>query len=126
LGNLLNAWVHPPDHTSVGASTAVFAALGLMAAHAWRRQRSIRSSWRERWTPLVGGVLLLGLLGTGGGRTDVAAHVFGFLCAIPLGVLCTKLAGDATFTRRVQILLGLTTLAIVVFAWALALVRYRT
>jgi len=59
LGNLLNAWVHPPQHTSLGASSAVFAALGLLAAYAWWQRRTRRTSLLERWAPLVGGVLLL-------------------------------------------------------------------
>ena len=36
--NLLNAWLQPEVHSSVGASTAVFATLGLLAAYAWRRR----------------------------------------------------------------------------------------
>ena len=36
--NLLNAFVQPASHLSVGASTAVFATLGLLSAYAWRRR----------------------------------------------------------------------------------------
>ncbi len=121
LGNLFNAWVRPPEHTSVGASTAVFAALGLLAANAWRQGRTLRTSRLERWAPIVGGVLLLSFLGTGGGRTDVAAHVFGFLCAIPFGALCGKLGVGAVSRPRAQFLFGLAALTILAFAWALAL-----
>jgi len=121
LGNFLNAWVHPPDHTSVGSSTAIFAALGLLAAYAWWQRRTRRTSRLERWAPLVGGVLLLSFLGTGGGRTDVAAHVLGFLCAVPFGVLCGKLGDSVVSTPRAQFLLGLTALAVLVIAWAFAL-----
>ena len=126
LGNFLNAWVQPPDHTSVGASTAVFAALGLLAAHAWWQRRTLRTSRLERWAPLVGGVLLLSFLGTGGGRTDVAAHVFGFLCAVPIGALCVKLGDGAVSTPRVQFLLGLIALTILAVAWAFALMPHAS
>ncbi len=36
-GNALNAFAEPAQYTSIGASTSVFAALGLLAAFAWRR-----------------------------------------------------------------------------------------
>lgn len=121
LGNFANAWVHPPDHTSVGSSTAIFAALGILAAHAWWQQRTRQTSRLERWAPLVGGVLLLSFLGTGGGRTDVAAHVLGFLCAVPFGVLCVRLGDGVVSTPRAQFLFGLAALAVLGIAWAFAL-----
>src|SRR5690606_29475617 len=76
--NLLEGYLGPVLHRSVGASTAVFAALGLIAAHAWRERYPLRARWAVRWAPLVGGVLLLGWLGTEGEHTDVIAHVLGF------------------------------------------------
>lgn len=123
LGNFVNAWVRPAEHTSVGSSTAVFAALGLLAAHAWQQRQSRKDSRLHRWAPIVGGVLLLSLLGTGGGRTDVGAHVFGFLCGIPFGALCGRLGGGATPSPRAQFLFGLAALTILGGAWALALMQ---
>ena len=120
FGNLLNACLRLPGHTSVGASTAVFAAVGLIVGHAWRRKKSLTSRM-ERWVPLVGGILLLSYLGTSGERTDIGAHVFGFLCAIPFGALCAKLDIGAVSSSRVQSLFGLAALAMLAVAWALAL-----
>ena len=121
LGNLANAWVHPSDHSSVGSSTAIFAALGLLAAHAWWQRRTQQTSRLERWAPLIGGVLLLSFLGTGGGRTDVPAHIFGFLCAVPFGALCGKLGDGVVSTPRAQFMFGLAALAVLAISWALAL-----
>ncbi|MBN1513277.1 MAG: rhomboid family intramembrane serine protease [Phycisphaerae bacterium] len=121
VGNLLNAWVREPSHTSIGASTAVFAALGIVAACAWKRRRRMEGSRLARWTPLVGGVVLLGYLGTGGARTDVLAHVTGFLSGAALGAIYGTLADRMLLSARVQFLLGLCALAIVAFAWTLAL-----
>ena len=121
LGNLLNAWLHPAGHASIGASTAVFAALGLLAGHAWRRRRSLTSRM-ERWVPLVGGVLLLSYLGTSGERTDIAAHVFGFLCGALLGALCGKMTDGAWSQLRAQLIFGGAALTILAVAWALALI----
>lgn len=123
-GNLLNAWIRPPGHTSVGASTAVFAALGLVAAYVWRRRRHLHASRLLRWAPLVGAVLLLAFLGTGGARTDVAAHVAGFLCGVILGAIYGTLGERVHLGPRAQLLLGLTALATLVLAWAVALTSH--
>jgi len=102
--NLLNAHLQPMTHSSVGASTAVFATLGLLAAYAWRRRHGERDRWAYRWAPLVAGVILLGFMGAGGERTDVLAHLTGFamgalagvahaLFAVPRGALAQWIAG---------------------------------
>jgi membrane associated rhomboid family serine protease len=71
--NLLNAFIQPVTHSSVGASTAVFATLGLLSAYAWRKRAGQGDRWAYRWAPLVAGVILLGFTGAGGERTDVLA-----------------------------------------------------
>ncbi len=117
--NLLNAFIQPVTHSSVGASTAVFATLGLLAAYAWRKRAGQGDRWAYRWAPLVAGVILLGFTGAGGERTDVLAHLMGFA----MGVL----AGVAHATWRVprgavaQVAAGLLSLALVGVAWVLAL-----
>jgi hypothetical protein len=78
LGNALNALIHSPSHASIGASTAVFATLGILAAYSWKQRRHLVN----RWLPFGGGVALLAFLGMGGGRTDIFAHVTGF--ALPV------------------------------------------
>ena len=117
--NLLNAFVQPVTHASVGASTAVFATLGLLAAYAWRRRRMEGGRWAYRWAPLVAGVILLGFTGAGGERTDVLAHLTGFAMG--------TLAGVAHATWRVprgpvaQGVAGAVSIAVLAGAWALAL-----
>ena len=117
--NLLNAFVQPASHSSVGASTAVFATLGLLAAYAWRRRRNEGDRWAYRWAPLIAGVILLGFTGAGGERTDVLAHLTGFATGV--------LAGVAHATWRVprgaiaQFAAGSMALLAIAGAWALAL-----
>ena len=117
--NLLNAFVQPASHSSVGASTAVFATLGLLAAYAWRRRRNEGDRWAYRWAPLIAGVILLGFTGAGGERTDVLAHLTGFATG--------ALAGVAHATWRVprgaiaQFAAGSMALLAIAGAWALAL-----
>ena len=121
VGNLLNAWIQQPGHTSVGASTAVFAALGIVAAYAWKRRRHMQASRLARWAPLVGAVVLLSYLGAGGPRTDVLAHVTGFLSGALLGALYGKLGDRMVLAAGVQFLLGMGALAVLALAWTLAL-----
>jgi MYXO-CTERM domain-containing protein len=122
-GNLLNAWIRQPAHTSIGASTAVFAALGIVAAFAWRQRRDVQTSRLARWAPLVGGIVLLGYVGTGGARTDVLAHVTGFFSGVLLGALYGRLGHRVVLAPSIQLLLGLGALAVLAFTWTCALAQ---
>lgn len=87
-GNFANALWQLPTHTSIGASTAVFAAIGLLAAlrHQWRPpQVSLRY-----WAPLAGGLMLMAFLGFGQGNVDYGAHVLGFAAGVAGGWLLAR------------------------------------
>ena len=71
VANLIEGLLGPADHHSVGASTAVFAALGAMAAFSWRERFATPQRWARRWGPLIAGVVLLGWTGSAGEGTDV-------------------------------------------------------
>ncbi len=64
LANLTEGWLDLGHYVSAGASTAVFAALGLVAAHAWRTRGEGTRTLRD-WAPLIAGVALLGMFGAG-------------------------------------------------------------
>ena len=117
--NLGNAFVHPATHASVGASTAVFATLGMLAAYAWRRRRGEGERWAYRWAPLVAGVILLGFTGSGGERTDVLAHLSGFAMGSIAGLVHATLRIPRG--RIAQWISGGIALAALVLAWWLAL-----
>ena len=117
--NLLNVFVQPADHLSAGASTTVFATLGLLAAYAWRRRANDGERWAYRWAPLGAGVFLLAFTGAGGEHTDVLAHLSGFLMGALTGVLLA--AHPQPAGRPIQRLCGVLALASVAFAWSLAL-----
>ena len=121
IANLLEGLFGPPWHQSVGASTAVFTALGLMAAYTWRDRLRLPQRWVQRWGPLVAGIVLLGWLGTAGKETDVMAHVLGF----GIGVLLGATAALPAVSRRLhdvrQWPAGLAAIAIMAAAWGLAL-----
>ena len=120
-GNALNAWVQPPTHNAVGASTALFAALGLLSAYTWRRSQHTEHRWARRLAPLAGGVALLGLTGGGGEGTDVIAHLTGFFSGILLGAAYGSLANRLRLNVRMQLVFGSFAIGLLAFAWLSAL-----
>jgi membrane associated rhomboid family serine protease len=84
--NAVNSLIRPPSHGSLGASTAVFACLGMLSAYQFlRRRRRVRPRGRS-WLPLAAGLALLGWLGTGP-ESDLSGHLLGFLLGGVFGVL---------------------------------------
>ena len=119
--NLIDACFGPAWYHSAGASTAVFSALGLMAAHSWRTRYYLPQRRVLRWAPLVAGVVLLGWFGTAGEGTDVVAHAMGFMIGGLLGVVAAVPTIDAGLNRVPQWITGALALASLAAAWALAL-----
>jgi len=76
-GNLLNAVFYQTDHLSIGASTAVFGAVGFLAIAQFLKRYQEPGRRFRAWIPLGGGLALLGILGTAP-HVDLAAHLFGF------------------------------------------------
>jgi membrane associated rhomboid family serine protease len=123
FGNLFDALLMPPTHSAIGASTAVFATLGLLAAYSWRRRTGRSARWPYRWAPLIAAVALLALLGAGGEHTDVLAHLTGFFAGTLLGALYGGLSLPLTGRAPLQLLAGASALAAIAGAWAWALIR---
>ena len=121
LANSLEAHWGPSSYRSVGASTAVFTALGLMAAHSWWTRWPLRQTWAKRWAPLVAGTVLLGWLGTAGEGTDIVAHALGFMVGCLFGATAGIAAVERILNRIPQWLSGLGALASLALAWAFAL-----
>jgi rhomboid protease GluP len=120
LGNLANACLQLPDHRSVGASTSVFGAVGILAALTLVRYRG---QLQRRWPlPFAAALALLALLGTEGKQTDLGAHLFGFVFGILLGLAAEKLLErHGRPGRWLNALLASTCALLVVAAWSAAL-----
>jgi membrane associated rhomboid family serine protease len=120
-GNVMNAIVRMPDHTSVGASTAIFGAVGLLAAlrQDWRSGRGFRSL--RDWAPLAAGIMLLAFLGFSEEQTDILAHVFGFAAGIGLGAILVWLNRPWLTDRPLQIKAGIAACATILLAWGAAI-----
>ncbi len=114
-GNLLTAFVHGGEHLAVGASTAIFAAIGILAAV--RVVRPERSRART-WIVVAACLALLALLGAAPGA-DLLAHLFGLVVGAVLG-LAAALA-RRTPSSTAQWLLVAAAGGAVAVAWRLAL-----
>ena len=129
LGNLINVFLLDPSHRAIGASTAVFAALGLVAGYVWHGK--LMSQEHNRWTtrigPLVGALALLMFTGsgsvdpiTGNNNTDVGAHLLGFVAGFLSGILLIRF-GPLPRSPSYQRAAGAATLGILTLSWLIAL-----
>ncbi|MFT5500493.1 MAG: rhomboid protease GluP [Woeseiaceae bacterium] len=119
-GNLLNTVLLDSTHRSIGASTAVFAALGLVAGFSWRARLMSQERWPYRFGPIVGGIALLAYTGTGDENTDIGAHLSGFVCGFGGGMLLTFIV-DYLPERRIQLGAGIAAIMLVTLAWIVQL-----
>jgi rhomboid protease GluP len=104
LGTFATAYLVQREFVSVGASTAVFGALGALAVLPERRGRKLAAA-----------VALLGFLGTGK-RADLCGHLCGFLFGLVLGWLSRPV-------RRAAVQAGccMAALVIPILCWLRAL-----
>ena len=121
LANYVEILIAPVTHRAVGASTAVFAALGLLAGLAWRQRLTLRERRWYRWAPMIAGVCLLTLLGAGNAHVDVLGHALGFLFGVGVGWLYARTGIPRDHSPRLQVATGIGAALLVGAAWLLAL-----
>jgi rhomboid protease GluP len=119
-GNLANALVQGSSHISVGASTAIFGAVGVLGTLGLIRSRRESTRRRGAWIPIAAALGLLAMLGTGTGRTDLLAHLFGFFCGAALGIPVGLFFPGAPGPIR-QWICGGATAGLLIYCWTLAL-----
>jgi rhomboid protease GluP len=120
-GNFVDMWIAPASHRALGASTAVFALLGLVAGLAWTERLAFRERIWYRWAPLIAGVCLLTLFGAGGEHVDVLGHLLGFAFGVAAGGLCAIARVPRSRAPSTQILFGAAAVFSIGLAWFLAL-----
>jgi rhomboid protease GluP len=121
IGNALNAVIEPASHTSIGASTAVFGAIGILAVLAFTYHAPLRRRGFRRWAPIAAGVMLLAFLGIQGDNIDVGAHVGGFFAGCVLGGGLSLVGPLYARNSAVQAAAGIATVVLFGGAWLLAL-----
>jgi membrane associated rhomboid family serine protease len=116
LGNLMNALAYANGHLSVGASTAVFGAVGILCALQAVDAVRTGKGWQRMVVVFGAGVALLAFLGTSE-QSDLGAHLFGFLSGVLTGgayrLWIKHLPG-----RRGQVLCGTIALSVLLLSWA--------
>ena len=118
-GNALNAALRGAPHSAVGASTAIFGAVGALGALQFvTRSRGAVRRWRA-WVPIAAALGLLAMLGTSA-DSYVLAHLFGFGVGAVLGV-GAAVALSPPPGRSAQAMLVAAALATVTTAWVVAL-----
>jgi membrane associated rhomboid family serine protease len=120
-GNVANAFVQAPGHRSIGASTAVFAALGIVASVVWSISRRFTLGWARRWAPVVGAVALLAYIGTGDEQTDITAHLTGFVAGAVAGAILYVVGNHEPQRLPLQGICAAAVLLTIAAAWTLAL-----
>ena len=120
LGNTANTLLLDSTHRSIGASTAVFATLGILAGYVWRGQLMAQDRWSTRFGPIIGGLALLMFTGTGDENTDIGAHLLGFVCGFATGMLLTVI-GKMPAPPRIQLAAGVAALLLIAVSWLIAL-----
>ena len=120
-GNVINAYLHQSLHMSLGASTMVFAALGMLGVFALEQKSTYQQSKLRRSLPFLATLALLAFTGTAGERTDVLAHLSGFFSGCVSGLIWVAF-GRPQFSGAHHV--RIFSAAIVFFlagSWALAL-----
>lgn len=124
-GNLINAWGYRTEsHASIGASTAVFSALGILVGMEliarWSRIES-----RNRWqlvVPIGAGLALLAFLGVGEEHTrvDFMAHWWGFCVGLATGMGVSASRAHLVGWQIVQRSAAALTIILIAGSWWLA------
>jgi rhomboid protease GluP len=120
-GNVVNVLILGEGHRAIGASTAVFAALGLLGSLGWAGRRGSAQGKIFRWGPVIAAVALLAYTGSGGERTDIGAHIWGFAVGLGAGWLAAAIPGSLLANKVLQGLAGTAAALALAGAWVLAL-----
>jgi len=118
--NLLNAFVQPGQFRAIGASTATFAALGIVPAYGWRRGFFRGRGFTRGFAPMFAAIALLAYTGFGAENVDALGHIFGFAAGIGMGLLVAH-RDPHRLTLADQQRAGIAALVIIIAAWLFAL-----
>jgi membrane associated rhomboid family serine protease len=120
-GNLFNALLRPEPHDSIGASTALFGAIGILAVLNMASRHSAARPGLRAWLPLAGGLMLLAFLGFSGEQTDILGHVCGFAAGLCIGVLIAPVERARVQTFPFQFAAALLSALSIALAWIFAI-----
>ena len=116
FGNYINSAVQDDAFRALGASTAAFAAAGLISGHSWRRTYIQGAGFRLNFLPIAGAIGIFIFAGISGDNVDIVGHLMGLVVGIAVGM------GIANIDfRRLgnsgQFLAGIFAMLLVIYAW---------
>jgi len=118
VATYFNTFWRNTDYHGVGASTAIFATIGLLAALQMRRRSALDHPTWKSLAPFAAALGILAMIGASP-TADVVAHILGLLTGVAAGWLFPVLLRPSA-SRASDRGLSLAALAIVVTAWLLA------
>jgi rhomboid protease GluP len=118
--NVLGAVMVRPAYVYVGASTAIFAAIGILGAlQSIRLHRNVKVYTHRLYLPLLSVFAILSVLGTGP-KADLWGHFIGAICGIFLGLLCSFLKACRN-QSGIQICSLMVVVGMILLSWGCAL-----
>ncbi|MBT4286485.1 MAG: rhomboid family intramembrane serine protease [Deltaproteobacteria bacterium] len=118
LGNLINAIFYQTGHYSIGASTAVFSAIGIFSVIGIKEKIMVHKGLKSIYVPLIGALGLFAMLGSNP-NSDVFAHLFGLISGIFIGILCLPMIHSKIKKNHLlQFILLFGFLIIIFLSWA--------
>ena len=116
LGNITNAYFKKGALLSIGASTTVLGAAGILTALQIAKKRETSISNIQIFAPFAAGMALLGFL-SGGENTDIAAHLFGFLWGFFIGMFYSTIITEKLEKESDNIMYAAISIIVVLAAW---------
>ncbi len=117
IANYVNVLAHGPGHHFVGFSTAVFSVIGVLCTSGYHKKPTSYINF-HLFMPVMAGISLLAMLGSGGERTDLGAHFFGLVIGMIAGMLLrTRKAEAIRQSNILQSVLGIVTCSIAWISW---------
>jgi membrane associated rhomboid family serine protease len=116
LGNYLTALIYRTSHVSIGSSTAVFGALGMLIVHQVFSSVRHATGRMKAWLPIGAGLCLLGLFSEGA-HTDILAHLFGLGSGMAIGVVF-EMTSQKPPAPLLQYLFFSVTVGAILLAWS--------
>lgn len=125
FGNYANAAYYGlyrhAEHASIGASTAVLGAVGVLAStELLMKREGPPRRWYDIAAPIAGGLALLGTIGSSP-DSDLGAHGFGLAAGVLFGVVAALIIRKRKLGWITQAVSGTLALAVIGGSWALAL-----
>ena len=116
FGNIANAYFRKTAYFSIGASTTVLGAAGILTALQIAKKRETAFSNIQIFAPFAAGMALLGFL-SGGENTDISAHLFGFLWGFFIGIIYTVFFTEQQKNKSDNIIYAGISIIIIISAW---------